>query len=79
MVGPDAHDDHRLCGRLADQRSRRDRLALAMVSGSKPGTTSAVMIGNHAWAVIAKLDYLFSPALIDKDPGPFTIYSVLVQ
>ncbi len=66
-------------GGVAIATVKGDTVDLAMVSGSRPGTTSAVLVGNQAWAVIPKLDYLFSPALAGKDPGPFTIYSISVR
>ena len=52
-----------------------NRLDIRKLDGGQGGTTSAVAVGGTGWAVVAKLGYLRDPALRDKDPGVFSIYS----
>jgi hypothetical protein len=36
-------------------------------------------VGDTAWVLEGKLDYLNDPNLKDKDPGPFKAYAVPIK
>jgi hypothetical protein len=40
------------------------------------GPTAVTQVGNTAWVLEGKLNYMNDPKLKDKDPGPFKAYAV---
>ncbi|HEX4278047.1 MAG TPA: hypothetical protein VHZ74_21985 [Bryobacteraceae bacterium] len=40
------------------------------------GPTAVTRIGNNAWVIEGKLNYMNDPKLKDQDPGPFKAYAV---
>jgi sugar lactone lactonase YvrE len=40
------------------------------------GPTAVTRIGNNAWVLEGKLNYMNDPKLKDQDPGPFKVYAV---
>jgi sugar lactone lactonase YvrE len=53
-----------------------DNVAVKVLSDAFSGPASVTHIGDTAYAVSGMINYMFDPALKDKDPGPFVMKAV---
>lgn len=85
LKGPDALRLYK-GNQLLQAETGNNRIALLTINGDNvdvkvlsdkfQGPASVTSIGDTAYAVSGMINYLFDPALRDKDPGPFVMKAV---
>lgn len=63
-------------GRLDRVSFEGDTAKIEVLKGGYNGSTAVTKVGNIAWVLEAKLNYMMDPKLKGQDPGPFKIYAV---
>jgi len=63
-------------GRLDHVTIEGDGAKIDVLKDGFNGPTAVTRVGNTAWVLEGKLNYMNDPKLKDKDPGPFKAYAV---
>lgn len=63
-------------GRLDHITINGDNAKVEVLKDGFNGPTAVTRIGNNAWVLEGKLNYMNDPKLKDQDPGPFKVYAV---
>jgi sugar lactone lactonase YvrE len=63
-------------GRLDHVTVDGDNAKIEVVKDGFNGPTAVTRVGDTAWVLEGKLNYMQDPKLKDQDPGPFKVYAV---
>lgn len=63
-------------GRIDEVSIHGDRATIRVLRTGLSSPASVTVVGNTVYAADGKIQYLFSPALEGKDPGPFVVHAI---
>ncbi|MGH8150538.1 MAG: hypothetical protein ACRETB_11275 [Steroidobacteraceae bacterium] len=66
-------------GRIDEVTIRGDRATIRVLRSGLLSPASVTPVGDTVYAADGKVEYLFSPALKGKDPGPFVVHAIPIH
>jgi streptogramin lyase len=66
-------------GRIDEVTIRGDRATIRVLRTGLMSPASVTPVGDTVYAADGKVQYLFSPALRGKDPGPFVVHAIPIR